>query len=460
MNTETQSANDQAAASGGVLSTLWSWYRNSARAKMATLGLWATLATGSAGWLAYEFAELNFSLSGMPRELSRIQDNLVDRASTIEAQHERIEDLMHRYQVLQSENPASPTVIERDALIERRASQNYQLGSRPGFEGGPLNAFEDLGAEATRAIPRPHPHPRKGPGAKVDLPKDLPLPASAKGAVQGKAFRPQPKNLRAMAKALWNSDERPDIDDQKRMHRDFRDRAYKVDRLYAAIETEQSNMVGALAGRVKAAVEERQSLLASLGLEKMGMGGPLIELTEAAPKTLLDEETQATTGDLLALIEDDLNLLEELNDTLTVMPLRLPVDAGRYFLSSRFGLRRDPMTKRRAFHAGLDLAGARGTPVRAASAGVVVRAGRFAAYGNLVEIEHRNGIRTRYGHLHRIYVQEGDKVASGQAIAAMGSTGRSTGPHLHYEIWVNNKPRNPLAFVKAGQDLARLMGEN
>jgi len=454
MTVETQSKNREPAQNGGAISALWSWYRNSARAKMATLGLWAALATGSAGWMAYEFAELEHFLSGLPRELSRIQDNLVDRASTIEAQHERIETLMHRYQVLLNENPASPPVIERDALIERRTQKTSFVAGR-GFEGGPLNAFDDLGAEAPRAIPRPNPHPRKG-GTKVKLPDDLPLPSSGR-APHRQSYQQPPKDLRAMAKALWGRSDRPDVQDQKRMHRDFRDRAHKVDRLYAAIEQEQASMVTALATRVHDAVEERQSLLASLGLEDMGMGGPLIELAETTPKTRASDGGPEATGDLLALIEDDLNLLEELNDTLTVMPLRLPVDTGRYFISSHYGLRRDPMTKRRAFHAGIDLAGARGTPVRAASSGVVVRAGRFAAYGNLVEIEHRNGIRTRYGHLRRVYVQEGDKVATGQTIAALGSTGRSTGPHLHYEIWVNNKPRNPLAFVQAGQDLARLM---
>lgn len=460
MTNTTQSASDTQADSQGPVSTLWRWYRGSARAKMATLGLWAALATGSAGWLAYEFAELELFVSGLPRELSEIQDNLIDRASTIEAQHERIEVLMHRYQVLDSENPASPPVIERDALIERRAQQTGHYGLGTGSEGGPLNAFEDLGAETEQLIPTPNPNPRKGPGAKMGLPKDLPLPSTAPQSSNDHRINRQPQNLRAMAKALWNREDRKDMADQKRMHRDFRDRAHKVDRLYAAIETEQLNMAGALAARVHEAVEKRQALLGSLGLEKMGMGGPLIELAETAPKSFGGSETDISgAGDLLSLIEDDLNLLEDLNDTLTVMPLRLPVDVGRYFISSQYGLRRDPMTKRRAFHAGIDLAGSRGTDVRAASSGVVVRAGRFAAYGNLVEIEHRNGIRTRYGHLRRIYVQEGDKVASGQTIAAMGSTGRSTGPHLHYEIWVNNKPRNPLAFVEAGQELARLMAQ-
>ncbi len=124
-----------------------------------------------------------------------------------------------------------------------------------------------------------------------------------------------------------------------------------------------------------------------------------------------------------------------------VRPLR-----GR--ITSGFGWRRDPFTGRRAFHYGVDISAPVGFPVRAAASGIVVYAGWYGGYGNVVIIKHNMGYSTVYGHLSAIVVNPGQVVRKGQVIGAVGNTGRSTGPHLHFEIRKNGRAINPLKFVK------------
>jgi murein DD-endopeptidase MepM/ murein hydrolase activator NlpD len=124
-------------------------------------------------------------------------------------------------------------------------------------------------------------------------------------------------------------------------------------------------------------------------------------------------------------------------------------------ITSRYGYRFSPMRsddgeepENREFHPGLDIADAFGTPIHATADGVVARARRSGGYGNLVMLKHDLGYATAYGHASRLFVREGDRVKRGQVIAAMGSTGRSTGSHVHYEIWFNGKTVNPAKFLK------------
>jgi murein DD-endopeptidase MepM/ murein hydrolase activator NlpD len=135
-----------------------------------------------------------------------------------------------------------------------------------------------------------------------------------------------------------------------------------------------------------------------------------------------------------------------------VLPLAAPL--AQYELSSGYGLRRDPINHRRAMHAGIDLRGAMRAPVIATAPGRVVQAGRRRGYGLMVEIDHGLGVHTRYAHLAAIAVRPGQRVRLGGRVGLLGSTGRSTGPHLHYEVLVDGRPRNPQPFLKAGQRLA------
>ncbi len=143
---------------------------------------------------------------------------------------------------------------------------------------------------------------------------------------------------------------------------------------------------------------------------------------------------------------------ERLTHTLVTVPVRKPV-SGELDMTSPFGIRVDPFVHEAAMHTGLDFRGEIGEPIHATAAGTVAVAGWSGGYGKMVEIDHGNGLATRYGHLSEIDVSVGDKVRIGQVIGKLGSTGRSTGPHLHYETRVNGEAVNPEKFLNAGEKL-------
>lgn len=127
------------------------------------------------------------------------------------------------------------------------------------------------------------------------------------------------------------------------------------------------------------------------------------------------------------------------------IPSVQPVD--KLTFTSNFGIRSDPFVGTARMHAGVDIPGPTGTPIYATADGIVAHADRKGAYGNLVEIDHGKGIATRYGHLSKLLVQPGARVSRGQLIGLMGSTGRSTGPHLHYEVRIDGHAVNPVPFL-------------
>jgi murein DD-endopeptidase MepM/ murein hydrolase activator NlpD len=144
--------------------------------------------------------------------------------------------------------------------------------------------------------------------------------------------------------------------------------------------------------------------------------------------------------------------MQSLSDAEAALPLGRPTGPD-VRESSGFGVRSDPFTGHAAFHPGQDFAGTYGSPIYVTAPGVVSFTGQRSGYGNVVEVDHGYGFKTRYAHLSAISVTVGQHVAAGQRIGAMGSTGRSTGTHLHYETWVNGKLQDPLRFLRAGQDV-------
>lgn len=176
-----------------------------------------------------------------------------------------------------------------------------------------------------------------------------------------------------------------------------------------------------------------------------GSGGPMLP-----PHPELDASDGLSA--LQARLGDIEQLIARLSDAATLrslalmrMPSRPPIEHAA--LVSLFGNRDDPLTGRRAFHAGLDFAAGAGSTIRAAAGGTVAVAGFRPDYGWVVEIEHGNGLRTRYAHASRLWVRAGDVVAPGEPIAAVGSTGRSTGPHLHFEVLRNGEATDPRRYL-------------
>jgi murein DD-endopeptidase MepM/ murein hydrolase activator NlpD len=177
-----------------------------------------------------------------------------------------------------------------------------------------------------------------------------------------------------------------------------------------------------------------------------GSGGPMLPPRPAAAAAL---EGLAALEARFALIEQQIALVADASarQHLALMrwPTRVPIDDAE--LTSLFGNREDPITGRRAFHAGLDFAAESGTPIHAAGAGTVAFAGFRSDFGWMVEIEHGNGLTTRYAHASRLLVKPKDLVTPGEVIAMSGSTGRSTGPHLHFEVLHNGEPADPRRYL-------------
>lgn len=177
------------------------------------------------------------------------------------------------------------------------------------------------------------------------------------------------------------------------------------------------------------------SFNASAPVIPSAQGGPLYDVASHQ----LSDVQQTLVTELLEL--------KELEATLSAVPNQLP--AKDFYISSSFGIRKDPMTGRAAMHKGIDLAGWHKTKIYSPADGVVKRAGNNGGYGRFIEIEHANGFITRYGHLAKIKVKKGQTIKRDDVIALMGSTGRSTSTHLHYEVLHNNKHVNPLKLTKA-----------
>ncbi len=137
-----------------------------------------------------------------------------------------------------------------------------------------------------------------------------------------------------------------------------------------------------------------------------------------------------------------------MQELLRSLPLAAPLE--QYRISSAFGPRKDPVNGRLSRHLGLDFRAKLATPVLSTAPGEVVFAAWKGRYGRLVEIDHGHGIRTRYAHLHKILVKPGQAVGHRETIGLLGSSGRSTGPHVHYEVLVNGKRHDPMNFLKAG----------
>ncbi len=221
----------------------------------------------------------------------------------------------------------------------------------------------------------------------------------------------------------------------------------------SVLHSSHENVLEQLSERAVGNIEEAEKLIAMTGIKVANIvkyvrtstanqGGPLVLASEPGQ---LGEGLSSTVLD----VDSKLGRWTALRQVLGTMPLMAPLDF--YHLASKFGLRLDPITKKRAMHYGVDLAGWTGAPVYSTAPGKVVFAGRKGRYGKMVEIDHGLGLRTRYAHLRKIMVKRGQQIVHRQKIGLLGSTGRSTGPHVHYEVRFEGKPLNPRKFIMAGR---------
>jgi murein DD-endopeptidase MepM/ murein hydrolase activator NlpD len=228
-------------------------------------------------------------------------------------------------------------------------------------------------------------------------------------------------------------------------------------RLQTSLDQVENRQMAALSSAedtMESRVRRMRGVFTDLGLDlaqleaatpRTGMGGPFVPVKLPANAGAFERQ--------LYRINVTRAQVERLNRTLALVPYRKPV-IGEVEFTSGFGVRIDPFIGRPAMHTGLDFRAATGDPVRATANGKVVSSGWTGGYGRMVEIDHGNGLSTRYGHLSEINVRVGDPIKIGQVIGAVGSTGRSTGPHLHYETRIDGEAVDPQKFLRAGVRLS------
>ncbi len=239
----------------------------------------------------------------------------------------------------------------------------------------------------------------------------------------------------------------------------------EISRLQSQVNAEQEKMAvyARTLGQLQAKISRLDSLgeklveVASLDKKEFdfglqpAFGGPRLIQSPISADMGLHDHVQHVSSRLssldsqLAAID---YLLQGSREEKNARPHAWPSEGG--WLSSHYGMRADPFTGERAVHRGVDIANRFGAPVLAASRGVVTFAGKMKDFGYIVDIEHGYGYKTRYGHLSSLAVKVGDEVSDNQLIGRIGSSGRSTGPHLHYEVHRNGRPLNPLTFLPRG----------
>ena len=313
-------------------------------------------------------------------------------------------------------------------------------------EDGPAPASPADALGAIRALGPPAPAAPDAGEARAYAP--LPGPGVAPAALKPHPVDEQGETLGALT-VEPPTDSPATADDP--------DPAARLALINRSLERVDGGQMKALAAidRSAASVASRDAaIVAKTGLDpaklvspraQAGVGGPFIP-AEVDPNAPAFDQT-------LSRVARDVAAAERLRALMPFMPVRMPL-FGDASITSPFGYRADPFLGRLALHPGVDLTEAWGAEIHATAAGRVTHAGPMGGYGVMVEIDHGNGLVTRYAHMSRALVEEGQDVAQGAVLGKMGSSGRSTGPHLHYEVRVDGDPVDPERYLRAGADLA------
>ncbi len=299
----------------------------------------------------------------------------------------------------------------------------------------PLAATDGVIGPATRAFAPVAPIAAAGP--QKPRPLDDPRPQATPG--------PQAAAERGVGADLLAAADNADLDAAARLSLI----SVSLDRM----ERRQATALGEIAADARAGAAKLSAVVARAGLApdslvapaaKGGVGGPFVPLSVDPAAPAFDKALASAARDVAAA--------DRLTRLLPILPVRAPL-TGEASVSSPFGYRRDPFLGLPMLHTGVDLVQDYGSEIHATAGGRVTHAGPMGGYGDMVEIDHGNGLVTRYGHLSEILVAEGQQVTAGALIGRLGSTGRSTGPHLHYEVRVDGEPVDPERFLAAGAPL-------
>ncbi len=373
-------------------------------------------------------------IGGTMARQARMQHEYEDRIAALRAQVDRVT----------SRQLLDQQVVEDK--VEKLLQQQMALSSRHGRLGTLLDRAEESGLaekeiQPADAAPLAYEKRADASGGLKAIERLMGMGAKAPQQKMALAYAPQSASSGQEAMS------------------DRADRLFsKVTLSLKDIEQEQKTRIDSLTAGASEATDAIMTILARTGVKVAkdeavetentsatadddAIGGPFVE----------PETTEAFDSSLVGL-DTALGRLENVRSQARKLPFNNPSPASD--ITSSFGNRLDPFLGRLALHAGIDFRAPTGTRILATAPGTVITAGKTGGYGNMIEIDHGNGITTRYAHLSTILVNAGDKITAGEAIARSGSTGRSTGPHLHYEVRLNGEAVDPMRFLTAGIKLS------
>lgn len=351
---------------------------------------------------------------------ARLQQAYEDRISTLRAQVDRITSRQMVDQQMMETKVGE--LLERQTVLTQR---HGRLGS----------VLDDAKPDAS-ALPQAVPLPPERSDQRADAGTLKPLALSSTASAGDQPF------------SFWST--RDAIVDGE-TSADRSDRLFaEINRSLRSIETEQIERINTLAENAYQTADAIADALQDAGLAvdtnhgKAGMGGPLVPI-----------ENPAQFDTKVRELDEALDQLDRMKSNARKLPIANP--APGLSISSTFGVRRDPILGTLALHSGMDFRAPMGTDARATAGGKVIKAGWNGGYGRMVEIDHGGGLTTRYAHLSKILVKEGQTIRRGDVVGKTGSSGRSTGPHLHYEVRRNGDAVDPLRFLKAGKKVSQFL---
>jgi len=477
-----------------LLQRVWTWLhetfperqiyiRSDGRVQFFTFGpsLQATLAGLTLiflGWVAFATVNVIFKdriIAANDHRYQQMQSAYENRMADLQLSYDELNGALVSAEdkckatadAVQAKQNAISGFLSRETEAETAAGRNHGGSGAPLVFGGapqdasdgvtvPLgapgdgaqNGSDDAGSSALSVMPdTPAPQPRTGQPSAAQpgfwdrlFHKAASLVAPARDYVQARLAAP-PARAQTIAAAYAQ-------------HPALKALAEQTERV-AGLGDSETRLMTQTQGALSQGVGSLRAVIKASGLNPdqfarrvaAGEGGPEISLDQVRIDGISDPGfTQAYLSAQAVLSE-----LDSLTAAVRHVPLAMPVSDAQFDRSSGFGARIDPITGRYAFHPGIDFAGPWGAKVTSTAAGTVVFAGYRGGYGNMVEIDHGMGIHTRYGHLSAIMVRQGTRVNKGTDIGRVGSTGRSTGPHVHYEVLYDNAVRNPSSFIEAGR---------
>lgn len=382
----------------------------------------SVLAAFAVGYLlATTYLVLRDDLLGasMARQ-ARMQHSYEDRISALRAQVDRITSRQMLDQQLMEDKVSE--LLKRQTALSQRHGRLSPL----------LNRASGKSKKARDSVPTPTKRPDKAAALEAAPAAKLSQIANVDSILTGSL------------PLLSGSQDSPGLAAADRADRLF----VKINASLRDIENEQISHIQALttdayykAGAIAEALRTAGVKL-QVASDQSAMGGPLITADES-------DNFESHVRELDVALKQ----LKTVKAKIARYPVTNPAPGRR--ISSRFGVRKDPLLGTPAFHSGMDFRAPSGAPVRATASGKVVKAGWTGGYGRMVEIDHGNGLKTRYAHMSKILVKKGQRVSVRKIIGKIGSSGRSTGPHLHYEIRRHGRTVNPVRFLKAGKKIRK-----